>query len=122
MPAIFAIAQTDLILSVPRRLAKMTAAMAGVRIDDTISSKDTLFGRATWMNNINYDNTPAAAIENPDSLARCRRRPAPLAAIPSSRPPGGTWTFLCSKTLPKETTLQLRAEFFNLFGNGHGLH
>jgi hypothetical protein len=24
-----------------------------VRIDDTISTKDTLFGRATWMNNIN---------------------------------------------------------------------
>jgi hypothetical protein len=36
-----------------------------VRIDDAISSKDTLFGRASWMNNINYDNTPVAAIENP---------------------------------------------------------
>jgi hypothetical protein len=35
-----------------------------VRIDDSISSKDTLFGRATWMNNINKDNTPVAAIEN----------------------------------------------------------
>jgi len=32
VPAIFAIAQTDLILTVPRRLAKITAGMAGVRI------------------------------------------------------------------------------------------
>jgi DNA-binding transcriptional LysR family regulator len=32
VPAIFAIAQTDLILTVPRRLAKITAVMAGVRI------------------------------------------------------------------------------------------
>jgi len=32
VPAIFAIAQTDLILTVPRRLAKLTAVMAGVRI------------------------------------------------------------------------------------------
>jgi DNA-binding transcriptional LysR family regulator len=32
VPAIFAIAQTDLILTVPRRLARMTAAMAGVRV------------------------------------------------------------------------------------------
>jgi DNA-binding transcriptional LysR family regulator len=32
VPAIFAIAQTDLILTVPRRLAKITAAMAGVRV------------------------------------------------------------------------------------------
>ena len=31
-PAIFAIAQTDLILTVPRRLAKITAAMADVRV------------------------------------------------------------------------------------------
>jgi DNA-binding transcriptional LysR family regulator len=30
VPAIFAIAQTDLILTVPRRLARITAAMAGV--------------------------------------------------------------------------------------------
>jgi DNA-binding transcriptional LysR family regulator len=32
VPAIFAIAQTDLILTVPRRLAKITAAIAGVRV------------------------------------------------------------------------------------------
>src|ERR1700758_940347 len=32
VPAIFAIAQTDLILTVPRGLAKITAVMAGVRI------------------------------------------------------------------------------------------
>ena len=32
VPAIFAIAQTDLVLTVPRRLAKITAAMAGVRV------------------------------------------------------------------------------------------
>ena len=32
VPAIFAIASTDLILTVPRRLAKMTAAIAGVRV------------------------------------------------------------------------------------------
>jgi DNA-binding transcriptional LysR family regulator len=32
MPAIFAMAQTDLILTVPRRLAKITAVMAGVRV------------------------------------------------------------------------------------------
>jgi len=32
VPAIFAIAQTDLILTVPRRLAKITAGMAGVRV------------------------------------------------------------------------------------------
>jgi DNA-binding transcriptional LysR family regulator len=32
VPAIFAIAQTDLILTVPRGLAKITAAMAGVRV------------------------------------------------------------------------------------------
>jgi DNA-binding transcriptional LysR family regulator len=32
VPAIFAIAQTDLILTVPRRLAKITAVMAGARV------------------------------------------------------------------------------------------
>jgi DNA-binding transcriptional LysR family regulator len=32
VPAIFAIAQTDLILTVPRRLAKITAVVAGVRV------------------------------------------------------------------------------------------
>jgi DNA-binding transcriptional LysR family regulator len=32
VPAIFAIPQTDLILTVPRRLAKITAVMAGVRV------------------------------------------------------------------------------------------
>jgi DNA-binding transcriptional LysR family regulator len=32
VPAIFAIAQTDLIVTVPRKLAKITAAMAGVRV------------------------------------------------------------------------------------------
>jgi hypothetical protein len=32
VPAIFAIAQTDLILTVPRGLAKITAVMAGVRV------------------------------------------------------------------------------------------
>ena len=32
VPAIFAIAQTDLIFTVPRRLAKITAVMAGVRV------------------------------------------------------------------------------------------
>jgi DNA-binding transcriptional LysR family regulator len=32
VPAIFAIAQTDLILTVPRRLAEITAVMAGVRV------------------------------------------------------------------------------------------
>jgi DNA-binding transcriptional LysR family regulator len=32
VPAIFAIAQTDLILTVPRRLAKVTAGTAGVRV------------------------------------------------------------------------------------------
>jgi DNA-binding transcriptional LysR family regulator len=32
VPAIFAIAQTDLVLTVPRRLAKITAVMAGVRV------------------------------------------------------------------------------------------
>jgi DNA-binding transcriptional LysR family regulator len=32
VPAMFAIAQTDLVLTVPRRLAKVTAAMAGVRV------------------------------------------------------------------------------------------
>jgi DNA-binding transcriptional LysR family regulator len=32
VPAIFAIAQTDLILTVPRKLAQITAAMAGVRV------------------------------------------------------------------------------------------
>lgn len=32
VPAMFAIAQTDLVLTVPRRLAKVTAAMAGVRL------------------------------------------------------------------------------------------
>jgi DNA-binding transcriptional LysR family regulator len=32
VPAIFAIARTDLILTVPRRLAKITAVMAGVRV------------------------------------------------------------------------------------------
>ena len=32
VPAIFAVAQTDLILTVPRRLAKITAAMAGVHV------------------------------------------------------------------------------------------
>jgi DNA-binding transcriptional LysR family regulator len=32
VPAIFAIAQTDLVLTVPRRLARITAAMAGVRV------------------------------------------------------------------------------------------
>ena len=34
VPAIFAIAQTDLILTVPRRLAKITAVMAGARVSD----------------------------------------------------------------------------------------
>ena len=32
VPAIFAIANTDLILTVPRRLAKITAVMAGARV------------------------------------------------------------------------------------------
>ena len=32
VPAIFAIAQTDLIVAVPRKLAKITAEMAGVRV------------------------------------------------------------------------------------------
>src|SRR5882724_11957102 len=32
VPAIFAIAQTDLILTVPRKLARITAGMAGVRV------------------------------------------------------------------------------------------
>jgi DNA-binding transcriptional LysR family regulator len=32
VPAIFTIAQTDLVLTVPRRLAKITAGMAGVRV------------------------------------------------------------------------------------------
>ena len=32
VPAVFAIAQTDLVLTVPRRLAKITAGMAGVRV------------------------------------------------------------------------------------------
>ena len=32
VPAIFAITYTDLILTVPRRLAKITARMAGVRV------------------------------------------------------------------------------------------
>jgi DNA-binding transcriptional LysR family regulator len=32
VPAIFAIAQTDLIVTVPRKLAQITAAMAGVRV------------------------------------------------------------------------------------------
>jgi DNA-binding transcriptional LysR family regulator len=32
IPAIFAIAKTDLVLTVPRRLAKMTAKIAGVRV------------------------------------------------------------------------------------------
>jgi len=32
VPAIFAVAQTDLILTVPRRLAKLTADMAGIRV------------------------------------------------------------------------------------------
>jgi DNA-binding transcriptional LysR family regulator len=32
VPAIFAIAKTDLILTVPRRLAKITAVMAGARV------------------------------------------------------------------------------------------
>jgi DNA-binding transcriptional LysR family regulator len=32
VPAIFAVARTDLILTVPRRLAKITAGMAGVRV------------------------------------------------------------------------------------------
>jgi DNA-binding transcriptional LysR family regulator len=32
VPAIFAVAQTDLILTVPRKLAKITAVMAGVRV------------------------------------------------------------------------------------------
>lgn len=32
VPAIFAIARTDLILTLPRRLARITAAMAGVRV------------------------------------------------------------------------------------------
>jgi len=32
VPAMFAIAQTDLVLTVPRRLAKVTAAIAGVRL------------------------------------------------------------------------------------------
>ncbi len=32
VPAIFAIAQTDLILTVPRKLARITAAMAAVRV------------------------------------------------------------------------------------------
>jgi DNA-binding transcriptional LysR family regulator len=32
VPAIFSVAQTDLVLTVPRRLAKMTAAIAGVRV------------------------------------------------------------------------------------------
>lgn len=36
-----------------------------VRIDDTISSKDSLFGRASYINNTEDDNTPVAAIENP---------------------------------------------------------
>jgi DNA-binding transcriptional LysR family regulator len=31
VPAIFAIAQTDLIVTVPRRLARITAVMAGAR-------------------------------------------------------------------------------------------
>ena len=36
-----------------------------IRIGDTISSKDSLFGRASYINNTNSDNTPVAAIENP---------------------------------------------------------
>jgi DNA-binding transcriptional LysR family regulator len=32
VPAIFAIAQTDLIATVPRKLAQVTAAIAGVRV------------------------------------------------------------------------------------------
>jgi DNA-binding transcriptional LysR family regulator len=32
VPAIYAIAQTDLVLTVPRRLAKITAEIAGVRV------------------------------------------------------------------------------------------
>jgi hypothetical protein len=32
VPAVFAIAQTDLVLTMPRKLAKITAAMAGVRM------------------------------------------------------------------------------------------
>ena len=32
LPAIFAIAKTDLILTVPRRLAKITGSLAGLRI------------------------------------------------------------------------------------------
>jgi DNA-binding transcriptional LysR family regulator len=42
MPAIFAIAQTDLILTVPRRLAKITAALAGVRVSGSASGNQIL--------------------------------------------------------------------------------
>jgi hypothetical protein len=40
-----------------------------IRIDDTISSKDTLFGRASYINNFDYDTDPVAAIENPQFSA-----------------------------------------------------
>jgi hypothetical protein len=36
-----------------------------IRIDDTISQKDSLFGRASYINNQEFDGTTWAAIENP---------------------------------------------------------
>ena len=46
-----------------------------IRIDDTISAKDSLFGRASYINNGQNETDPVAAIENPQFSAGAFNNP-----------------------------------------------
>src|SRR5579862_8573159 len=46
--------------------APTTMNQWSIRIDDRISEKDSLFGRASYINNTQLHTDPVAAIENPD--------------------------------------------------------
>ena len=94
MPAIFAVAQIDLILTVPRKLAKITASVAGVRVvespreikslsvfhgnprladeplaNDSLNNSDRLFGPAKQL----------CAGSSELGLKECGSMPAPIA-------------------------------------------
>jgi len=55
VPAIFAIAQTDLILTVPRKLAKATAVMAGVRVVEAPREIESFSFFTAWHPRLNKE-------------------------------------------------------------------
>jgi DNA-binding transcriptional LysR family regulator len=55
VPAVFAIAQTDLILTVPRRLAAITAAVAGVRMIEAPREIEAFPYFMTWHSRVASD-------------------------------------------------------------------